>query len=136
MNDQQPGLTPHELYQHELFYLTKGMKDLTGDLEAVCQSGAMANIPWEARTDLMRGIDAVSQDALCDLGPSDLDDLLQLRDMLASLPPEAWNTRIDTVAHCVRVLGTPQWSDVRAACVRLLPALTQACVRVGVAEPG
>lgn len=134
MEGSETSLSQHERYQLDLFYLTKGMRELTADPEQVCLNGAVANIPWETRTDIMGGIDAVSSSPLCDLPQPDGGDLLQFRGLLASLPPAAWNTRIDTVEHCIRIFGTPEWSDVRAACARLLPAMTQACARAGVAE--
>lgn len=132
--EKDVSISAYEAYQNDLFYLAKGMKALTQSPEQICVDAALANIPWETRTDLMDGIDAVLRSPMCNIPQPSNAELTQLKDILASLPPAVWNTRIDTAALCTLTLNTPEWSLVRASCTRLLPAVTHACAEVGMAD--
>ena len=128
------SMSAYETYQNDLFYLTKVIKTITLDLEHICADAELANIPWETRKDLMDRIDSVLRSSHCNVPQPTYGHLVQLRELLASLPAAVWSIHIDTVDLCTLTFGTPEWGQVRDACGRLLPALTAACAEVGMAN--
>lgn len=126
-------ISPYEVYQNDVAYLTKMAEHLQSDVSIICSNGAIANIPWETRSDLIDRIDAISR-ADYYVFPDDVwERIVHLRFLLGSLPRALWDHYLNSVALCKGAFLAPEWQKIIEACKEVRPGLLVACEAVGVA---